>query len=158
MGYGADRGLQRAASSSFVRSCAPSTAGCELRVRARRASARGRVLELCGGACQSLCAGGQREGAGAAREAIGGAPSAHVACCGWNHSDGLPAGSPRAVSGHGAIWRFEHACRSQRDRARSIVSRRCSTAFKSRYERVFYVFLISGEPGFVRRRQNRRER
>ena len=59
------------------------------------------------GACQSSRADRQREGAGAAREAIGGAPSAHVACCGWNHSDGLPAGLPRTVSGRGAIWRFE---------------------------------------------------
>ena len=59
-----------------------------------------------------VATGRQREGTGAAREAIGGALSAHVACCDWNRSDGLPAGSPRTVSGRGAIWRFR-ACMSK---------------------------------------------
>ena len=75
-----------------------------------------------------------------------------------NRSDSSAAGSPRTVSGRGVVGTFEHACRSQRDRARSTVWHGCITAFRSHSERVFHVFLISGEPGFVRRLQNRRER
>ena len=148
---------QCAVAYSFVRDRAPSARRERQCVRDQRASACEPVLQLCGGECQSSRADRQCERIGAARKAIGGAPSAHMACCDWSRSDGLPAGLPRAVSGRGAIWRFEHACRSQRDRARSIVSRRCSIAFRSRYERAFHVFLVSGEPGFVARRQNRRE-
>ena len=122
----APKGLRPCAVSySFVRDRAPSARRARQCVRARRASARDPVLQLCGGACQSSRADRQHEGTGAAREAIGGAPSAHMACCGWNRGDGLPAGSPRTVSGLGAIWRFEHASRGWRDRARSIVSRGC---------------------------------
>ena len=72
---------QCAVAYSFVRDRAPSARRERQCVRDQRASACEPVLQLCGGECQSSRADRQCERIGAARKAIGGAPSAHTVCC-----------------------------------------------------------------------------